>query len=134
MLAPAPSWPERINWTRFRQRPVNVDVDAQDEIRGDFGPDLVADFRRGEDEIRLTAGDAFAPPSEQLQGFADLDSNRNRVLDDGDRYVEVERVAFGGTTKLSTVIDVSAYPGGATAEDTLTVFGVTGLTAADFAA
>jgi hypothetical protein len=22
MLAPAPSWPERINWTRFRQRPV----------------------------------------------------------------------------------------------------------------
>jgi Ca2+-binding RTX toxin-like protein len=91
----------------------NVDVDAQDEVRGDFGPDLVADFRRGEDEIRLTAGDAFAPPSEQLQGFADLDSNRNRVLDDGDRYVEVERVAFGGTTKLSTVIDVSAYPGGA---------------------
>lgn len=31
------------------------------------------------------------------------------------------------------MIDASAYPGGPTAEDTLTAFGVTGLTAADFA-
>ena len=41
-------------------------------------------------------------------------------------------MSFGGAAKVSTVIDASAYPGGATAEDTLTVFGVTGLTAADF--
>ncbi len=101
---------------------------------GSFGPDLVADFRKGSDEIffRSVEGDPDDPATPRLRGFDDLDSNGNGTLDDGDRWVEVERVTFGGQAKASTVIDVSDYTY-VQGEQSLTVFGVTGLTAADFA-
>lgn len=103
--------------------------------RGDFGADLIADFRRGTDEIRFEAlqrDDDGGPPSPSLAGFADLDSNGNGLLDGGDAYVDVERVTFGGSTRTSTVIDVTAYVEDVPGEQSLTIFGVTGLTAADF--
>jgi Ca2+-binding RTX toxin-like protein len=100
---------------------------------GDFGTDLVADFRRGTDRIifRSVEGDPDDPATPRLRGFADLDSNRNGVLDDADLYVEVRAVSFGGTTWASTVIDVREYTYVA-GEQSLTVFGVTGLRAGDF--
>ena len=43
-------------------------------------------------------------------------------------------VTYGGATKTSTVIDASDFFVGGTATDSLTLFGVTGLKAADFGA
>jgi Ca2+-binding RTX toxin-like protein len=102
---------------------------------GDFGRDLVADFRRGEDDLFFVADNASDsdPEAPDLRGFADLDSNRNGRLDDGDRHVEVETVSFGGQAKASTVVDVTGFLTWASSEQSLTVFGVTGLTATDFA-
>lgn len=98
----------------------------------DFGRDLITDFVRGTDEIAFSAGgDEFSGP--ELAGFADLDSDGNGVLDRRDDRVELRQVSFGGATRTSTVIDVTDlnFPG--SGEHSLTVFGVTGLRAGDFA-
>ena len=59
-------------------------------------------------------------------------------LDDDDRFVAVRNVTFEGATARSTVIDIGGFGqtvvGGpyAPGSDTLTVFGVSGLSATDF--
>ncbi len=81
------------------------------------GNDIIEDFARGEDVIRLL-------PFTGLR-FADLDTNGDGTLDDGDAPVSV----IDGTT----VIDLAPFsPAPAVPPYTLTVAGVTGLTAADF--
>lgn len=98
----------------------------------DFGPDLITDFSKGQDEILFRAGgNEFDPP--ELDGFADLDSNGNGVLDNGDEHVEVRSVSSGGASRSSTVIDAGEFNPAGTGPHTLTVFGVTGLGAGDFA-
>jgi hypothetical protein len=97
----------------------------------DFGRDLITDFAKGTDGIAFSAGgDEFSEP--ELEGFADLDSDGNGMLDGRDERVEVSQVSFGGATKASTVIDVSDLNVAGSGEHTLTVFGVTGLKAGDF--
>jgi Ca2+-binding RTX toxin-like protein len=97
----------------------------------DFGRDLITDFVRGTDEIAFSAGgDEFSGP--ELEGFADLDSDGNGVLDGRDERVDVRQVSFGGATKASTVIDVTDLNYAGSGEHSLTVFGVTGLRAGDF--
>lgn len=113
-------------------------ITADDEIyRTEGGWDVIADFAKGQDRLRFVVDPrpyefrAEQPDGAILSGFRDLGSNGNGALDDGDRYVAIERVAQGGATRLSTVIDVSDFAG---QEEALVVFGVTGLGAADFVA
>lgn len=105
-----------------------ADEDLEEYGGGDFGADLITDFKKGADHILFGVDRG----EDSIHGFADLDSNHNGVLDKGDEHVELKSVKFEGATKMSTVIDVTAlvddYPGA----DSLTVFGVTGLKAADF--
>lgn len=82
----------------------------------DNGNDTIYDFEQGKDLIDLSAFGATI--------FADLDSNNNGYLDDGDDYVSV--------AGSNTVIDLGEANGGTAGEDTVTVAGVTGLTDADF--
>jgi hypothetical protein len=99
------------------------------------GRDVITDFVKGQDKLRFlvdltpTPLRVEQPTGEILNGFQDLDSNRNGVLDDGDRYVAIENAGDDGATRLSTVIDVGAFSGH---EEVLVVFGVTGLGAGDF--
>lgn len=110
----------------------NIFPDPQDSTLGDFGADLIRDFVRGTDRVLIGAGDTY-DASARLDSFGELDSSRNGVLDDADRHVEVRAVTFGGATRVSTVIDVTGYPDGiaGAGEQSLTVFGVTGLRAGD---
>jgi Ca2+-binding RTX toxin-like protein len=99
------------------------------------GRDVITDFVKGQDKLRFlvdltpTPLRVEQPTGEILNGFQDLDSNRNGVLDDGDRYVAIENAGDDGATRLSTAIDVGAFSGH---EEVLVVFGVTGLGAGDF--
>jgi uncharacterized protein len=79
------------------------------------GNDTIRDFTQGEDAIGV--------PFFGTLTFADFDTNGNGVLDDGDAPVAV---ADG-----DTVIDFTAFTPDPVNPYTLTVAGVTGLTAAD---
>jgi Ca2+-binding RTX toxin-like protein len=83
---------------------------------GDPGHDIISDFHVGEDLLRF---DGFGSP---LDEFADLDTNANGQLDEGDANVSV--------VEESTVIDLSGQTEGAV-EGSLTVVGVTGLQETD---
>ena len=83
---------------------------------GDSGRDTLFDFHVGEDLLRFDGFDSH------LDAFADLDTNANQVLDEGDANVSV--------VAESTVIDLSGQTDGA-AEGNLTLVGVTGLQETD---
>jgi hypothetical protein len=89
------------------------------------GRDVVTDFARGEDKLDLEVHGGTV-----VKGFAGLDTNRDGVLDAGDRDVSVADATWDGASRLSTIIDTSAVVG---REQVLVVYGVTGLTARDFA-
>jgi hypothetical protein len=72
----------------------------------------VFDFAKGEDTLEFAG---FAP---LLSTFSELDTNDNRVLDDGDDHVSV--------TDSNTVIDISGQTDGVN-EGSLTVLGVDNL-------
>ena len=96
----------------------------------------MVDFQRGADSI--VGALEFADDTSNYGGFAAFDSNGNGRLDDDDRFVGVRNVTFEGATARSTVIDIGGFGqtvvGGpyAPGSDTLTVFGVSGLSATDF--
>jgi Ca2+-binding RTX toxin-like protein len=92
--------------------------------------DLIGDFEKDVDIIII---------NNDLVRFEDLfyalDSNDSGRLDAKDRFIDIAPVAFEGSSRTSTVIDVggliaeelgqsASYKPG---DDTLTVFGVTGL-------
>lgn len=89
------------------------------------GRDLFTDFGRGSDQIYLAGED-------RLHGFADLDSNGDGVLDDGDEDVAVGPATFADRVEESTIIDASALFGGTPGAGTITVLGDTGLVRDDF--
>lgn len=95
------------------------------------GKDVIADFERGTDIVLWYHIDA-EDQHNYIEMFSFLDSNRNGTLDESDDFVEVEQVTFEGQTKLSTVIDHNAVVTGAASGDSITFFGVTGLTVDDF--
>lgn len=92
------------------------------------GRDTIEDFVKGEDKVSLNIYSDYAT----VDDFWDLDSNYNGVLDDADYLVRVEKVAYNGISKVSTVIDLSGVTTEA-GELSLVVFGTTGLTWVDFA-
>jgi Ca2+-binding RTX toxin-like protein len=97
-----------------------------------FERDVAADFVKGQDKIQLLDFDAFNGFVREIR-FGQLDSNRNGVLDDADRFVEVRKASIPGATELSTVIDVeAALRLDIEGTNTLTVLGVTGLKESDF--
>ncbi|MDX6749733.1 calcium-binding protein [Geminicoccaceae bacterium 1502E] len=110
------------------------------------GADLILDFERGEDLIDLQSLYVRTRPVSQTSGnFEAFDSNGDGLLDEGDAHVSVQEVTHGGQTKASLVLDAGAAfrveADAASYDDTfpyeagphtLTVFGVTTLSAADF--
>jgi len=109
---------------------------------GAAGEDTIIDFRQGSDVIQI--GVAFSasiiddPPPMPVWNldFGDLDSNGNGVLDDDDRFVEIEDSGSQHSTVLQTSEMLAAInEGDPVSWDTssLTIQGVTGLQRADFA-
>lgn len=97
---------------------------AEDSVLGADGDDphasgdtIIEDFGRGEDVISLQFFDQLT--------FADLDANGDGALDDSDTHVSVDDGA--------TTIDLAPLAPDPMTPYALTVVGVTGLIAADFA-
>ena len=98
----------------------------------------VADFTRGIDKLSISEQDATllidpAPQADFRVTFADLDTNHSGVLTSSDQGITVGRVSFNGETKTSMTIDLDfghvdplSFSHGS-----LTLFGVTSLTAGD---
>lgn len=94
------------------------------------GRDEIMDFVKGEDKLDILLGNGTRI------GFSQLDSNRNGVLDDADLAVSIrtEQMLAPGeipTVGQATYIDLSGFVGGA--GSSVLLYGVTGLTATDFA-
>ena len=92
---------------------------------------VVTDFDRADDLLELTA---FNPDDD---GYSDLpfgffDTNENGILDDGDQAVGIGQVVVDGVSKLSTMIELPDQSAEVTDHDTLTLFGVTGISAGAF--
>jgi Ca2+-binding RTX toxin-like protein len=92
-----------------------------------YGRDLIEDFEKDRDRIVFEAllKDGY------VCGFDGLDTDGSGVLDARDRHVRIGPATVGGLPRQSTVIDVTSSGGGG--EQSLTVYGVVGLTARDFA-
>ncbi|MDW8369174.1 MAG: calcium-binding protein [Geminicoccaceae bacterium] len=94
------------------------------------GRDEIIDFLRGADRLEILLGNGVRI------GFAQLDSNRNGVLDDGDAAVSIrtEQMLAPGeipTVGQATYIDLAGFAGGG--GSSVLLYNTTGLTAADFA-
>lgn len=102
---------------------------GRDIFRVGQGRDEIMDFVKGEDDLDILLGNGTRI------GFAQLDSNRNGVLDDGDAAVSIrteQLLAPGEIAPVTqaTAIDLSGFGGGA--GSSVLLYGVTGLTASDF--
>ncbi|BCX19156.1 MAG: hypothetical protein KatS3mg117_2838 [Geminicoccaceae bacterium] len=103
---------------------------GRDTFRVGQGRDEIMDFVRGEDKLEILLGIG------SRVGFSQLDSNRNGVLDDADAAVSIrtEQMLAPGeipTVGQATYIDLAGLVGGA--GSSVLLYGVTGLTATDFA-
>mgnify|MGYP000126748221 CR=1 FL=1 len=103
---------------------------GRDTFRLGQGRDEIMDFVRGEDRLEILLGNG------RRIGFADLDSNRNGVLDDADAAVSIrtEQMLAPGeipTVAQATYIDLAGFTGGI--GSSVLLYGTTGLTASDFA-
>lgn len=103
---------------------------GRDTFRVGQGHDEIMDFVRGEDKLEILLGNGL-----QVR-FSQLDSNRNGVLDDADLAVSIrtEQMLAPGeipTVGQATHIDLAGFVGGA--GSSVLLYGVTGLTATDFA-
>ena len=105
-------------------------------------PATVTDFKHGQDQLDLVFYKHDGSGFSHTRGQFDLvDTNHDGVLDNSDTYVKIENATYNGHSKLSTVIDygdafiaaglVSSGQIDSTPH-TLTIYGVTGLTASDF--
>ncbi len=94
------------------------------------GHDEIMDFVRGEDKLEIILANG------RKIGFADLDTNRNGRLDDGDAAVSIriEQMLAPGeipTVGPATFIDLSLFPGGA--GSSVLLYHAVGLGPTDFA-
>ncbi len=114
---------------------VAVDLeDANGYQERSAGHDVIMDFDTDTENLALSRIPGLGGQDGLLVEFKKLDSNKNGVLDDDDILIKVHSVTVEGIAKLSTVIDVaSALEIGTPFSQTLTVHGVTGLTAEDIA-
>lgn len=102
---------------------------GRDTFRVGQGRDEIMDFVRGEDRLEILLGNG------RRIGFADLDTNRNGVLDSGDAAVTIrtEQMLAPGeipTVAAATYIDLGGFAGGG--GSSVLLYGTTGLTASDF--
>ncbi len=99
------------------------------------GQDVILDFTKGVDLFRYSAlgrGGIFNVVVSGEGLFDFLDNNNTGFLDNADAFVDVQNVAVGGVTRLSTVINLNAVIGQPGQNDLVTFHGVTGLTADNF--
>ena len=108
------------------------------------GSDLILDFARGQDQLRVFQVDADGERAPLK--LADLDSNHNGRVDGGDAAADLVAVTSDGVTKSSLLIDVTKVPaitiGGEWNSSgnygefiaNVRLYGVTELTSADLAA
>jgi hypothetical protein len=92
--------------------------------------DTIVDFVKGQDKIMNPQ--YFSGEMADIVSFFSLDSNGNNILDNGDDAVSIASRTVDGAAKTSTIIDMSLTDIGADVTGTITVFGVTGMTASDF--
>ena len=108
-----------------------------------LGPhsDIVTDFTKGEDRLDLSFEWHNSRDYLASGGFRFVDTNGNGVVDGGDTYASLQQVTVGGVTKSSLVLDLAGAEAAAgqfhgvsiePVAHTLTLFGVTSLTSADF--
>lgn len=114
-----------------------VDLTSDDSASDarSIGTNAILDYRRGEDAltIRIAFDGADFIETREIS-FNEVDSNQNGILDDSDVFVAVRQETLDGVAKLSTVIDVAGLLDiGQAFTQTITVHGVTGLDAQDFA-
>jgi hypothetical protein len=102
--------------------------------------DVITDFTRGEDKIDISSNvwGPESPHDEYDFKFSDLDTNGNGVITDADQAVSIGLQSFMGEQKSSLTIDVDKFAAstndpGFSGSGTITLFGVTTLTATDFA-
>ncbi|WP_191058278.1 calcium-binding protein [Geminicoccus harenae] len=95
----------------------------------EIGQDIAVDFVRGQDLLQLwQTREGESGPVTVGKSFADLDTNGNGVLDDGDALVTIQNATLDGVTRASTVLDMaSAWDLGPAGSQTVTIFGVTDL-------
>ncbi|WP_051328941.1 calcium-binding protein [Geminicoccus roseus] len=112
----------------------NVTPGAEYDFQeSEIGQDIAADFVRGQDIIHMARTiDTESGPFTSWKTFADLDTNGNGVLDEGDAFIAIRDVTLDGVTQASTVIDMAGvWELGERGSQTVTVFGVTDLGAGD---
>jgi len=108
---------------------------------GSAGNDFITDFVKGQDSLEIYmywSSTADEPnPSWDLD-LAVLDSNGNGLLDNNDRYVDIQQVTDAGVTRASTIIYTSDMLNAANVGDPwpwgaskVTLFNVTGLSTTD---
>ena len=80
----------------------------------DQGHDVIVRFNDGLDVVLFGA--------RGVTGFGQLDTNGNGTLDGGDRFVSIRSVTAEGSTRPSTVVDVSGLEGDAASRESLAFF------------
>ncbi len=98
------------------------------------GQDVVMDFAKGQDKLAFEVQGAGS--SGEQGTFAMFDSNHDGVLDNGDAHVRVQSITIDGVAKASTVLQIADVLLGPeahvpAADQTVIVWGQTGLTASD---
>lgn len=113
--------------------------DGNPGYQKDEANDLVTDFAKGEDKISMTLrlfnADADLDVDTNVT-FGDLDTNRDGVLTSADDAIGPAMSSHGGETKPSLTIDAGQLTppsfGASSLQGTITLSGVTALTAGDF--
>jgi Ca2+-binding RTX toxin-like protein len=119
---------------------VNSDTGSSDYPEGEFDlvHDLITDFRVGEDRLAISGSffnEADGDGASYDLRFRDLDTTGNGIITDADAAVSASRTTYNGEQKLSLTIDLDNFLpiSELGISGTIILFGVTKLTAGDFA-
>jgi hypothetical protein len=95
---------------------------------------VVGDFKLSDDKLEFGFGTDGGMGGFAGVGFYNIHTNGNGITDPGDRGIDEQMATLHGQTALSTVIDVAilAYEAEPAPHHTVTLWGVVGLTEADF--
>ncbi len=100
--------------------------------------DLISDFTVGQDKLHIASrvdNEAEGTTEFYEFKFSDLDTNGNGIVTDADEAVSINLMSFMGEQRFSLTIDFGQFHpnNGQVGSGTITLFGVTTLTAGDFA-
>jgi len=123
----------------YNFQPGVVDRPDNPEPEMTFVNDLITDFSAG-DKLQISSRNDpdFEPLETYTFSFADLDTNGNGIITDADDAVSIGLASFMGEQRFSLTIDVAKFaalqePSPGSFSGTITLYGVTTLTAGDFA-